>query len=163
MLKQSTRHRMLAVGMAAAVLLASLFVGVADVAGPSPADAAKKRRTINVVDTVRLTLVRKRGNVIYERGTASGTLPGRVTARFVTSLTRVTGTIKFFPYGGGSITMNAVGYPRSLSRITGISGRLAVRGGSGKYSRAVGSGTFSGTANRRTWSVTVNARARLTY
>ena len=116
-----------------------------------------------MIDTVRLRLVRKNGNVIVQRGTATGTLPGRVKARFRTSLTKVTGRITFKPYGGGSITMTAVGYPSSTGRITGLSGSMAVRRGTGKYRNALGSGTFTGTANRKTWAATVNARANLTY
>lgn len=127
------------------------------------AETAKKRRSLTVIDTVRLTLVRKNGNIIVQRGTATGTLPGRVKARFRTSLTKVTGRLTFRPYGGGSITMTAVGYPSSTGRIASLSGSMAVRRGTGKYRNALGSGTFTGTANRRTWAVTVNARANLTY
>ncbi len=133
------------------------------VASPVAEAAARRRRSLTITDTVRMTLVRKDGNVIYQRGTATGTFPGTVSARFVTSLTKVTGRVTFYPYSGGSITMNAVGYPQSTSRVTGLTGNLAVRSGSGRYARALGSGTFSGTANRRSWSVTVNARANLTY
>lgn len=128
------------------------------------AETAKQRRNLTVIDTVRLRLVRKNGNVIVQRGTATGTFPGRVSARFRTSLTKVTGRVTFRPYrGGGSITMTAVGYPSSTGRITSLSGNLAVRRGTGRYRNALGSGTFTGTANRKTWAVTVNARANLTY
>lgn len=151
-------RRSVAVGTAVAVLAA----GVLALWGGTAADAAR-RRSFTVVDTVSLRLVRKNGNVLYESGTASGNLPGRVSARFVTSLTQVTGTITLYPYSGGSITMTAAGYPQSAARITRITGNLAVRRGSGKYARALGSGTFSGTANRRSWSVTVNARVNMTY
>lgn len=139
-------------------------VGSAAQAPSAPhAEAAARRRSLIVNDTVRFSLVRKDGNVVYERGTATGTFPGTVTARFVTTLTRVTGSVTFLPYSGGSITLTAVGYPQSLSKITGLTGTMAVRSGTGKYSRALGTGSFTGTANRRTWAVTVNARANLTY
>ena len=146
----------------AAGTAAVLAAGVLALWGGTAADAAR-RRSLTVVDTVSLSLVRKNGNVLYERGTASGNLPGTVSARFVTSLTQVTGTITLRPYSGGSITMTAAGYPQSASRITRITGNLAVRSGTGKFARALGSGTFSGTANRRSWSVTVNARVNVTY
>jgi len=163
-----TRHlarRSVAVGTAAVIAASamSLWLGGVGSSAASPLAETAKRKSLSVVDTVRMTLVRKNGNVIYERGTATGTLPGTVSARFVTSLTQVTGTVTFYPYSGGSITMTAVGYPQSLRRITGLTGNLAVRRGTGKYSRALGSGTFTGTANRRSWAVTVNARANLTY
>lgn len=146
----------------AMVIAAVLAAGALALLG-GPAEAKRRRRALTVVDTVSLSLVRKNGNVLYESGTASGTLPGRVSARFTTSLTQVTGTITFYPYSGGSITMTAVGYPASTSRITRLTGNLAVRSGTGKYASALGSGTFSGTANRRSWSVTVNARVNMTY
>lgn len=152
-------QRSMVVGTVAAVAASAVALWLS----ASPAAEAARRRSLTVVDTVRMSLVRKNGNVIYQRGTATGTLPGRVTARFVTSLTRVSGTITFRPYSGGSITMTAVGYPQSLRRTTPLTGNLAVRRGTGKYSRVLGSGTFSGTANRRSWSVSVNARANLTY
>ena len=145
-----------------AVAMAAVLAAWALALWGGPAEAAR-RRSLTVVDTVSLSLVRKNGNVLYERGTASGNLPGTVSARFTTSLTQVTGTITFYPYSGGSITMTAVGYPQSTSRITRLTGNLAVRSGTGRFARALGSGTFSGTANRRNWSVTVNARVNMTY
>ncbi len=166
MVRQVAR-RSLAVSAAAVVAASAMALWIGDVsssaASPTAEAAARRRRSLAVIDTVSLTLVRKNGNVLYERGTATGTLPGTVSARFTTSLTQVSGTVTFYPYSGGSLTMTAVGYPASTSRITRLTGNLAVRSGTGKWSRALGSGTFSGTANRRTWSVTVNARANITY
>ena len=80
-----------------------------------------------LTDTASLHLVRKSGNMLYEKGTATGTLPGTVSARFVTGITKVTGTVTFHPYSGGSLTMTAVGYPQSTATITRFSGNIAVR------------------------------------
>jgi len=146
--------------LAVAVLVVGSYAATAGAQAPS---AHAARRTLNLSGTARLHLVRKSGNVIYERGTATGTLPGTVTARFVTGIARVTGTVTFYPRGGGSLTLSAVGYPRSASVVTSFSGSCAVRSGTGRFRHALGSGSFSGTANRRTWAVTVHARARLTY
>ena len=167
MVREVTRHRT-TIWVVLALFAASSLVLLLGEVRPSTAapvaETAKKRRSLTVIDTVRLRLVRKNGNVIVQRGTATGTLPGRVKARFRTSLTKVTGRITFRPYRGrGSITMTAVGYPSSTGRITGLSGNLAVRRGTGRFRNALGSGTFTGTANRKTWSATVNARANLTY
>jgi hypothetical protein len=137
--------------------------GEAGSSAASPLADAARRRSLTVIDTVRLTLVRRDGATLYERGTATGTLPGTASAKFTTSLTKVSGKVTFYPYSGGSITMTAVGYPQSTARVTPVTGNLAVLRGTGKFSRALGSGTFTGTANRRTWAVTVNARANLTY
>lgn len=141
------------------ILLLGLGVGSTSSAAPS----AHAARRLNLSGTAHLHLTRKSGNVIYERGTATGTLPGSVTARFVTGVTKVTGTVTFYPRGGGSLTLSAVGYPQSAATIVHFTGSCAVRSGTGRFRRAVGSGSFSGTANRRTWAVTVHANAHLRY
>lgn len=144
-----------------AVLVLGLWAG--GVSSAAPSGHAAKRRSLQLSDTASLHLVRKSGSTLYERGTATGTLPGSVSARFVTSVTKVTGTVTFHSSGGGSITMTAVGYPQSTGTIARFSGNIAVRSGTGRFKNVLGSGTFTGTANRRTWAVTVHARASLTY
>lgn len=159
---QSLRRRGAFVVMAAlAALVLALCAG--GVSSAAPSAHAAKRRTLNLSGTITLHLTRKSGNVIYERGTAGGSLPGTVSARFVTGITKVTGTVTFHPYSGGSLTLTAVGYPQSTSTITRFNGNVAVLKGSGRFKNALGSGTFTGTANRRTWAVTVHATARITY
>jgi hypothetical protein len=104
------------------------------------------------------------GNILKERGTATGTLAGSVKARFdISNAAKTTGSVTFFPNGGGSLTVNVLGYPQSVGTVARFSGNLAVRKGTGRFSDATGSGTFTGTVNRRTWHITVNASSRLTY
>jgi hypothetical protein len=159
---QSLRRRgIFMVGAALTALMLGLWAG--DVSSAAPSAHAAKRKTLNLTDTAYLHLTRKNGNVIYEQGTATGTLPGTVTARLVTSVTKVTGTVTFHSSGGGSITMTAVGYPQSAATITRFTGSIAVRKGTGRFRNALGSGTFNGTANRKTWAITVHATARITY
>jgi hypothetical protein len=124
---------------------------------------AARRHSLRVDDRATLHLTRKSGATLYESGTATGTLPGTITATFVTSLTKVTGSVTFHSSGGGTITMNAVGYPQSAGRIASFSGTIAVRSGTGRFKNALGSGTFSGTVNRSTWAVGVHAIANVTY
>ncbi|MGN6188102.1 MAG: autotransporter [Conexibacter sp.] len=155
------RRRVFVVIAALTALMLTVCVGGVSVAAPSAHAARRHSLTLN--DTVSLHLTKKNGNVLYEKGTARGTLPGTVTARFVTSIAKVTGTVTFHSSGGGTITMTAVGYPQSAATITRLSGSLAVRKGTGRFRNVLGSGTFTGTANRRTWAVTVHANARITY
>jgi len=143
-----------------AVLLLGIGAGGVSSAAPS---AHAARRALDLRGTAHLHLTHKSGNVLYERGTATGTLPGTVTARLVTGVTKVSGTVTFYPRGGGSLTLSAVGYPQSAATIVHFTGRCAVRSGTGRFRAALGSGSFSGTANRRTWAITVNAHAHLTY
>jgi hypothetical protein len=140
-----------------------LALGLAGGVG-SARPIAHAARTIRVAETARLHLVKRSGAIIKERGTATGTLPGPVTARFNTgNALKVTGSVTFYPHGGGSLTVTIVGYPQSLATVAKVSGYLAVRRGTGRFARAFGSGTFTGTVNRRTWATTVHGKARLTY
>jgi hypothetical protein len=159
---QSLRRRGAFMVIAALAALA-LALWAGGISSAAPSAQAAKRKTLNLSGTAYLHLTRKSGNVIYEKGTATGTLPGTVTARFVTGVTKVTGTVTFRPYSGGSLTLTAVGYPQSTSTITRFSGNVAVLKGSGRFKNALGSGTCAGTANRRTWAITVRANARITY
>jgi hypothetical protein len=162
MKEHSLRRRGTVMTIAAlAALVLGLPAGAASFAAPFAHPA--KRKTLNMTGTAYLHLTRKSGNVLYEKGTATGTLAGAVSARFVTSLTKVTGTVTFYPSSGGSLTMTAVGYPQSAGTITQFTGNIAVRSGSGRFKNALGSGTFNGTANRRSWAITVHARAKITY
>ena len=158
---QSLRRRgTIAATVVLAVLLAGLLAGGVSSAAPS---AHAARRSLNLHGTAYLHLTRKSGSTLYERGTATGTLPGTVSARFVTGITKVTGTVTFYPYSGGSLTLTAVGYPQSAATIVHFTGNVAVRSGTGRFKNALGSGTFNGTANRRSWAITVHANAHLTY
>jgi hypothetical protein len=149
-----------ALGVGAAML--ALWLGGAGAGAAAP--QAHVARTLRLDDSARLHLVKKSGPILSERGTATGTLPGSVSARFDTrNSAKVTGSVTFRPRGGGSLTATIVGYPQSLSTVARITGYLAVRSGTGRYARAVGSGTFTGSVNRRTWAISVRARATLRY
>ncbi len=124
--------------------------------------AAAEARTINIDEAVKLHLVRKSGNTLYESGSATGTLPGNVSAVFQTSISKVTGTVTIYPRGG-SITISVNGTPRTTGIRSRFTGTMRVTKGSGTFRGASGSGTFDGVVNRRTWAVDVDARARLTY
>jgi len=159
MLKRARHHAAWAVVVVVAALTIGTGGGVA-----SPGAHAAKRKTVNVRTTANLSLVKKRGNVLKERGTATGTLAGSVKARFdISNAAKTTGSVTFYPNGGGSLTVTVVGYPQSVGTVARFSGSLAVRKGTGRFSDATGSGTFTGTVNRRTWHITVNASSRLTY
>jgi hypothetical protein len=147
------------VAVAAIGLCPSLMGG--GIASASPAAHAAK--SLNVTENAALHLVRRSGSTLYESGTATGTLPGRVTAVFDVGITKVTGSVTFYPRNGGSLTINVLGHPTSAGVNARFAGSLAVRRGTGPFKNAVGSGTFEGTVNRRTWAATVTARARLTY
>lgn len=156
-----TRARQRA-GSLALVACALLLVTATTVVA-APQGHAARRHSLHVDDQTSLHKTSKNGATIHESGTATGTLPGSVTAVFNTSnITKVTGTVTFHA-GRSSITMTVVGYPRSTKTVVPFSGSIAVRSGTGKFRNALGSGTFSGTVNRRTWAVSVHANAQVTY
>lgn len=152
-------------GRAALVALTILSLSAwmtATVGAAEPGAHAAKRHSLHVDDRASLHLTRKSGNTLYESGTATGTLPGSISAVFHTSVTKVTGTVTFHS-SHGSITMSAVGYPQSTGTVAKFSGNVAVRSGTGRYKNALGSGTFNGSVNRRSWAVSVHAVANVTY
>jgi hypothetical protein len=145
--------------MAATLGLAMfLWLGAAD----ARAATAHAARTINAVERAQLHLVSKSGSALLEKGTASGSLPGNVTAQFTVTLVRVTGLVTIYPRGG-SITIRVVGSARSAGINATFGGTMSVAGGTGRYAHARGRGTFSGTVNRRSWAATVTARGRVSY
>jgi len=148
----------LGTGLAAA-LTVCLWLGGA-VGSAAPVAHASKRFTENV----SVHLVKKKGPILKERGTATGTLSGSVRARFDTSdILKTTGRVTFFPNGGGSLTIIVLGAPESLATVAKVSGNLGVRSGTGRYAHATGSGTFRGTLNRSTWAITVHVKGTLNY
>jgi hypothetical protein len=154
--RRIARHVALATG--------TIIATIAALSGSASAQpTAQTARTINLTERAELHLVRRDGSTIWERGTATGTLPGTVNARFEMTLTKVTGTVTIRARGGGSLTIVIVGYAQSAGINARFTGTIAVRRGTGRFADAVGSGTFDGTVNRRTWDATVTAKARLTY
>lgn len=144
------------------LVVCALGLATTATAGAASPGAHLSRRLLRVNDTGRLHLTRKSGSTLYESGSASGTLPGTITAVFHTGVARVTGSVTFHARGG-SITMTAVGYPQSAGVTARFSGSIAVSGGTGRYRSALGHGTFSGRVNRHSWKVTVHAVAGVTY
>ncbi len=148
------------------VARAACLLGVATLAVSAPVAAARPQaqaaRTVNVSERASLHLVRKSGSTLYEAGTATGTLPGTITARFVVGVTKVTGSVTIRTRGG-SLTLSVHGTPRSTGTVSRFGGTMRVTSGTGRFARARGSASFSGTVNRRTWAASVAASGRLSY
>lgn len=136
---------------------------VTAIAALGVAPAAAQARTLNISESASLHLVHKSGSTLFEQGSASGSLPGAVAAQLKVTLVVVTGTVTFYPRGGGSLTMRMTGYPKSAGTVAKFGGSMTVSSGTGRYAQARGSATFSGTVNRRSWAANVSARGRLSY
>jgi hypothetical protein len=149
--------------MAVCSVLPALVASIALAVAPAPASASSHTvRTIDVVENVSVHLVRKSGSTLHHRGTATGTLPGSVRARFKITATKVTGSVTIYPRGG-SLTMHIKGHPRSTSVPMQFGGSISIVRGTGRYEGAHGSGNFEGVVNLRNWDASVRATGRLTY
>lgn len=148
----------LAVVVAVVAIAAAAFAS-SGIARQAPGGQAAKRTSVTLRQHATMHLVKKKGNILRESGTTTGTLPGKVSGRFdVSDISNPTGTVTFKPYSGsGSITVTASGTPVKLGYpVSTFRGFLAVKGGSGRYDRVTGHGSFTGSVNRKTWSIVVN-------
>ncbi|MDW5592976.1 autotransporter [Conexibacter stalactiti] len=142
-------------------LLTLVLLAAMSAATLAPAASAK---TITVAEKATLR-IEQDGTTLTGRGTATGTLPGRVTADVKAVGLGVGGTVKLYPRGGGSLTINVAANIVSRARGTDtLKGNMAVRSGTGTYDDAVGAGPVTATINRRTMIATVTVTdIRLTY
>jgi hypothetical protein len=141
------------------VTAAALALGAVLASMPATAGA----RSIGVTQSASMHMVRRSGTTIWERGTATGTLPGSVTARLQASLFKITGSVTFFPRAGGSLTFAVDASARSAATRARFAGVMRVTSGSGRFIHASGTFGLAGIVNRRSWTATVNAGGRLHY
>jgi hypothetical protein len=131
------------------------------VSAPAAARRAHAARTLDGTDTARLHLVHQDESLLYEEGSASGALPGRMKARLVVgSLFKGSCTIYT---RDGSITGRGTATPRGVGRYQSFHGSFVVTGGSGRYRRVHGRTSLYGTFDRRTFAVVVQTVGRLSY
>jgi hypothetical protein len=131
MARQARRRSTAGIALFAAL---GIWVASAGAATPPTAHAA---HAISISEHVDLHLVEKSGSILSERGSATGTFSGAVTARFnVSNLLRSTGTVTFHSRPG-TLTLAVVGTPQSLSTFTGS---VSVKSGTGRYKHAHGKG-----------------------
>jgi hypothetical protein len=118
-------------------------------------------RALGGSDTAHLHLVHQSESLLYEEGSATGALPGRMRAKLtVGSLFAGTCTI-YTRYG--SITGRGTAAPHGVGRYQSFRGTLVVTGGSGRYRHVHGRTQLYGTFDRRTFAVVVQTVGRLSY
>jgi hypothetical protein len=147
---------------AAAARLAPLAVTLALAllaAGAAPSAAA----TLRVTDSAHLSLVSADGNTLFERGRATGTLPGTVevslTLRGRTASSRFTirtrgGTIS--GHGSGTLKPGKGGWDS-------FGGSVSVVRGTGRFRGASGKGGLYGAIYRITDAMSVQVAGTLRY
>jgi hypothetical protein len=150
------------------VLLAALIFGA--LAGPASSAArhpashrwpARAARTLNATDTTHLHYIHAAGSLLYEEGTATGTLPGTMRAHVYIGPT-TTGTFTIYVRGGtinghGTATMHGSGVYESFN------GTLTATGGTGRYTHAHGHAGLYGTFDRKNYALLVQTTGRLAY
>jgi hypothetical protein len=116
---------------------------------------------VKVDDHAALHLVKAAGSVLYEQGSATGTLPGPTSVR-MTIGSSVTASFTISTRAG-SISGSGAAKLKSSGRYASFGGSLTVAKGSGRYAKAHGKGALYGVIDRRTHAVTVTTVGTLHY
>jgi hypothetical protein len=141
-----------------ALLMATPTVAIG-AQGGAPARAA---RSLNGYDNARLHYVKASGNTLYEEGSATGALPGRVTAALHVSATFGGSFTIYTRYGQIRGNGSATPHPYR-SGIESFSGTAYITGGTGRYAHAHGRGGMYGTYNQRNYEVVLQTRGTFSY
>jgi hypothetical protein len=148
-------------------VLLTLAVAAVPAAAPIRSVSAKHdwrahvAQTLRAKDTAHLHYVSASGSLLYEVGSASGTLPGGMHAHMRVSST-FTGTFTIYTRGG-SITGRGSAHPHGSGMYESFAGTLFVTGGSGRFKHAHGRAGLYGTFNRRNYALDVQTTGTLFY
>lgn len=144
------------------------MLGTIGAAGPlsyaSPAAAlmASPASSIEGADTAKLTLRTQHGELLYEEGTATGTLPGRMRASIDVSNPTLRGTWTIYTHGG-SISGRAEAKPEGAGRFQKFRGVLVTTNGTGRYRHVSGRAQLLGVVDRQTFAVEIRTSGNLSY
>jgi hypothetical protein len=141
--------------------LASGFAAVVQPAGARP-PRAHGARTQSVDDTAHLHLLKSSGSLLYEEGTTSGGISGKMRANLNIGAT-FTGSFTIYAKGGGTLKGHGTATPHGSGRYESFSGSMVITGGSGRYAHAHGSGGLFGTFDRESYAFVVQTTGKLTY
>jgi hypothetical protein len=139
------------------ILLLGLLVGGASLL-PGSVFAA---RALRATDTARLHYVSAAGSLLYEEGTATGTLPGKMRVHLNVGST-FTGSFTIYT-PAGQIKGRGQATPHGVGTYESFSGTLTVTGGSGRYRHAKGRAGLYGTFDRNNYALLVQTTGTLTY
>jgi hypothetical protein len=126
-------------------------------------DVARVARTVDGADVAHLHLVRQReGEVLYEEGVATGSLPGHMRAELRVQPTVLTGRCTITTRDG-SITGEGHATPHGAGRYQSFRGTLLITKGTGRYKGIHGRAGLYGTFDRRTFALVVQTTGTLSY
>jgi hypothetical protein len=147
------------------LLVIGMLAACAATASPTTAALPGRRAhiasTMSATDTAHLHYLRNSGSLLFEEGSVTGTLPGRMRASIDIAPT-ATGNFTFYTRNGtingrGSAKMHGSGLYESFA------GTLSVNGGTSRYMHAHGRAGLYGTFDRRTYALIVQTTGSLTY
>ena len=151
-------------GLSLASGLAGTLGVATQTAGASRAGRGAARiasRTLNATDTAHLHYLNNSGAELFEEGSASGSLPGKMRLHGEVGPT-LTASFTVYVHGG---TINGRGTAKAhgAGRYESFAGSLTVTGGTGHYAHAHGHAGFYGVFDRQTYALTVQTTGRLLY
>jgi hypothetical protein len=145
--------------------VAALAVGGGVAPGQAVGVGARARaaRTLRVTDAARLSLSRANGNTLYERGRASGTLPGTVEVAMTLRGHSASSTFTIRA-AGGTISGHGSGTLKTgKGGFDSFGGSLVVTRGTGRFRGAAGRGGLYGSIYRVTDAMSVQVTGTLRY
>lgn len=147
---------------AAASAVIALVLASATAAAGRPSARAHTSRVLKTTDTAKLHYIPPaHGALLFEEGTATGTLPGRMRASVDIGATTSGSFTIYTRYGEikghGSASMHGSGLYQSFA------GTLVATGGTGRYAHARGHAGLYGTFDRRTYALVVQTTGSLSY
>jgi hypothetical protein len=122
---------------------------------------AHATRVLSATDTAKLRYVRSSGSRLYEEGSVTGTLPGKMTA-YVNIGSTISATFTIYVHGG-TIKGRGSAIPHGSGIYESFAGSATAVGGTGRYVHAHGRAGLYGVFNRRTYALTVQTTGRLSY
>jgi hypothetical protein len=126
-----------------------------------PAGRAHAADVLNATDTAHLHYVSSSGSLLFDEGTATGTLPGSMRVHLDLGTT-FTGTFTIYA-SGGSIEGHGSATPHGSGTYESFAGTITVTGGTGRYAHAHGRGGLYGTFDRDNYALVIKTTGSLTY
>ncbi len=157
------------VGVLSATLLAGALALAAQTAGANVrpvahgvgARARAASHALSATDTAHLRYIRASGSELFEEGSASGSLPGKMDVQAEVGPT-LKASFTVFVHGG-TIKGRGTAKAHGSGRYESFAGTLTVTGGTGRYAHAHGHAGLYGVFDRRTYAMTVQTTGRLLY
>jgi hypothetical protein len=118
-------------------------------------------RSVSGTDTGHLHFVRASGSLLFEEGSSSGALPGRMRVHMNIGAT-FTGSFTIYT-NGGTISGRGSAVPHGSGRYESFAGSFVASHGTDRYRHVHGHGGLYGTFDRRTYAIVFQTTGRLSY